>query len=242
MKAGPPELVIRPHAPMRRLLGVTLCVLGLVGLGVAFELGQYRAGYNIVSAMQQRAQLRKAIASLESANRSLQTRIIALETVNAGHAREDQVVGRTIGDLQTRVARQTEELAFYRAVVAEGAPAIGLRVGTVRLSSSKPADNYLADVSLVRAGKTDGMTTGTVSLTVDGQAAGGKPMTLDGQALAAGGKADVPYDFRYYQDLHQTIVLPPGFRPDRLTVKVSSGHKDVPPLIQTFPWSAVAVP
>lgn len=242
MKSGQPELVIRPHVPMRRLLVITLSVLGVAVLAAAFELGQYRAGYNVVSAMQQRSQLRKTVSRLERTNRSLQARIIALETVNAGHAREDQVVGRTIGDLQARVARQTEELAFYRAVVAEGAPAIGLRVGTVRLSSSKPTGTYLADVSLVRAGKTAGMTAGTVSLTVDGQAAGGKPMTLDGQALAPGGKADVPYDFRYYQDLHQTIVLPPGFRPAHLTVKVASGHKDVPPLTQTFPWSAVAVP
>jgi hypothetical protein len=242
MKSGQHELVIRPHVPMRRVLVIALSVLALAGLGVAFELGQYRAGYNVVAAMQQRAQLHRTIARLESANGTLQARIIALETVNAGHAREDQVVGRTIGDLQARVARQTEELAFYRAVVAEGAPAIGLRVGTVRLSSSKPAGSYLADLSLVRAGKTDGMTAGTVSLTVDGQAAGGKPMTLDGQTLVPGGKADVPYDFRYYQDLHQTIVLPAGFHPEHLTVKVSSGHKDVPPLTQTFPWSAVASP
>ena len=242
MKPGQPELVIRPHAPMRRLLLITLPVLGLAALAVAFELGQYRAGYNIVSARQQRAKLHRAIARLESTNGGLQARVIALETANAGHAREDQVVGRTIGDLQARVAQQTQELAFYRAVVAEGAPAIGLRVGTVRLSSSKPAGNYLADVSLVRAGKTDGMTNGTVSLTVDGHGAGGKPMTLDGQALAGGGKADIPYDFRYYQDLQQTIVLPPGFRPVELTVKVSSDHKDIPPLTQTFPWSAVTVP
>lgn len=245
MKTGQPELVIRPHVPMRRLLVTALSVLALAALGAAFELGQYRAGYDLVAAMQQRTQLHRAIARLESTNRTLQARIIALETVNAGHAREDQVVGRTIGDLQARVARQTQELAFYRAVVAEGAPAIGLRVGTVRLSSSKPAGSYLADLSLVRAGRTDGMTAGTVSLTVDGQDAGGKPMTLDGRALAPGGKvgkADVPYDFRYYQDLHQTIVLPPGFRPEHLTVKVSSGRKDVPPLTQTFPWSAVAGP
>jgi hypothetical protein len=242
MKTGQPELVIRPHAPLRRLLLAILALLGIVGLGAVFELGKYRAGYDVVAAIRERAQLNRTIAHLQSANRGLRGRIIALETANAGHAREDQVVGRTIGDLQARVARQTEELAFYRAVVAEGAPAIGLRVGTVRVSSSKPAGSYLADFSLVRAGKTDGMTTGSVSLSVDGQAVGGKPMTLAGPALDAGGNPDVPYDFRYYQDLHQTIVLPPGFRPEHLTVKVSSGHKDVPPLTQTFPWSAVAVP
>lgn len=243
MKTSQPDLVIRPHAPMRRMiLTVALAVLGLVGLGVAFEFGQYHAGYNVVSAMQERARLDSAIRHLKATNTGLQGRIIELQTVNAGHAREDQVVARTIGDLQAQVARQTEELAFYRAVVAEGAPAIGVRVGTVRLSSAKPEGHFLVHVSLVRAGKTDGMTTGTVSLTVDGQGAGGKPVTLDSQALTAGGEADVSYDFRYYQDLEQTVTLPPGFRPEHLTVQVSSTHKDVAPLTQTFPWSAVFTP
>ncbi len=242
MSTGRPELVIRPNAPMRRILGITLTVLGLVGLGLAFELGQYRAGYSVVSAMQERGRLHASIKHLQAANRALQARIIGLQTVDAGHAREDQVVARTIGDLQARVARQTEELAFYRAVVAEGAPAIGLRVGTVRVSTVKPVGSFLVDVSLVRAGKTNGMTTGAVSLTVDGQGAAGKPVTLDGQALAGAGAATVPYDFRYYQDLHQSVVLPPGFRPEHLTVKVSSSRKNVPPLSQTFPWSAVDVP
>ena len=243
MKTGHPDLVIRPHAPLwRTILTAAIIVLGLVGLGVAFEYGQYRAGYSIIDAMKDHARLEAAIDRLEAGNRDLQTRIIALETANAGHAREDQVVTRTIGELQAQVARQTEELAFYSAVVAQGAPAIGLRVGTVRLSAAKPADHYTVNVSLVRAGKTDGMTTGTVSLSVDGQGAGGKPVTLDSQTLAAGGSATVAYDFRYYQELDQTVVLPAGFRPAHVTVQVSSSRKDVAPLTQTFPWSAVAVP
>jgi hypothetical protein len=243
-KDGHPELVIRPHAPMRRLiLVIALAVLGVVGLAVAFELGQYHAGYNVVSAMQQRVQLHDSIRQLKSSNTALQGRIIELQTIDAGQKREDQEVSRTIGDLQAQVARQTQELAFYRAVVAEGAPAIGVRVGTVRLSAAKTAGHFLVQVSLVRAGKTDGMTTGNVALTVDGQDASGKPATLTGQALAeSGASADVPYDFRYFQDLEQTVALPAGFRPEHLTVAVSSTHKDVAPLTQTFPWSAVAVP
>ncbi|MDE2263187.1 MAG: hypothetical protein KGL45_11735 [Gammaproteobacteria bacterium] len=243
MKSGHPDLVIRPHAPLRRtILIVALAVLWLVGLAAVYELGEYRAGYNIAAAIRQRAQLEGAIRHLEDSNSSLQGRVIQLETLNAGQSREDQVVSRTIGDLQAQVARQTEELAFYRAVVAEGAPAIGVRVGTVRLSAAKPAGHFTAQVSLVRAGKTDGMTTGSVSLTVDGQGEAGKPATLDGQALAAGGSADVPYDFRYYQQLEQTLTLPPGFRPEHLTVQVTSSRNDVAPLTQTFPWSAVVVP
>ncbi|HEY7888959.1 MAG TPA: DUF6776 family protein [Steroidobacteraceae bacterium] len=243
MKTGQPDLVIRPHAPMRRMiLAIGLVVAGLVGLGAAFEFGQYHAGYNVVAAIQERARLESTIKHLQESNSALRAKLIELDTMNAGHTREDQEVSRTIGDLQAQVARQTEELAFYRAVVAQGAPAIGVRIGTVRLSASKQADHFLVNVSLVRAGKTDGMTTGNVSLTVDGQGAEGKPATLDSQALAAGGDADVTYDFRYFQDLEQTVILPAGFRPEHLTVKVSSNRKDVAPLTQTLPWSAVVVP
>jgi hypothetical protein len=238
-----PELVVRAHAPMRRLiLTVSLAVVVLLGLVAAFELGQYRAGYNIVSSVRDRARLDSSIRKLQSSNTALQGRIIALQTMDAGHSREDQVVSRTIGDLQAQVARQTEELAFYRAVVAEGAPAIGVRVGTVRLSPAKPAGHFLVDVSLVRAGKTDGMTTGNITFTVDGQDAAGKPATLASQALAGGGDGDLPYDFRYFQDLSQTVALPAGFRPEHLTVQVSSNRKDIAPLTQTFPWSAVFSP
>lgn len=237
------SLVIRPHAPMRRMvLTIGLTVVVLVGIYAAFELGRYYAGYNVVTAIQERAKAHESIAQLKGTNRSLQAHIIELETLNAGQAREDQVVARTIGELQAQVARQTEELAFYRAVVAEGAPAIGVRVGTVRLSAAKPAGRFLVHVSLVRAGKTDGMTTGSVSLTVDGQGVGGKAETLDSQALAAGGDASVSYDFRYYQELDQTVALPAGFHPEHLTVEVNAGRKDVAPLTQTFPWSAVLAP
>jgi hypothetical protein len=238
-----PELVVRAHAPMRRLiLTSSLAVVILAGLAAAFVFGQYRAGFNVVSAVKDRARLDSTIKQLKSANTALQGRIIGLQTMDAGQSREDQVVARTIGELQAQVARQTEELAFYRAVVAEGAPAIGVRVGTVRLSSAKPAGHFLVDVSLVRAGKTDGMTTGNITLTVEGQDGGGKAATLASPALAADGTGDVPYNFRYFQDLEQTVALPPGFRPEHLTVEVSSTRKDVAPLTQTFPWSAVFTP
>lgn len=242
-REGHPDLVIRPHAPLRRLiLTIALAVAILVGLYAAFEYGRYFAGYSVFSVMQERTRLNDSISQLKASNQALQAHIIELETLNAGHSREDQVVSRTIGDLQAQVARQTEELAFYRAVVAEGAPPIGVRVGTVRLAASKPPGSFLVHVSLVRAGKTDGMTTGTVTLTIDGQDPKGKATTLDAKALAGSSDPDVTYDFRYYQDVEQTITMPQDFRPEHLTVEVSSTRKDIAPLTQTFPWSAVVTP
>ena len=56
-----------------------------------------------------------------SANRELRTRLAELDTIRIGRAREQAEVARTIGDLQAQVARQAQELAFYRGIVAQAA-------------------------------------------------------------------------------------------------------------------------
>lgn len=239
-----PDIVVRSLSPARRgTVRIVLAVLAAASLYVAFELGRYSAGYSIVASLRERMHLSGALAHAKAADRSLQAHIIELETINAARLHENQVVSRTLGDLQAQVASQTQELAFYRGVVAEGgAPAIGLRLAMVRFTPSKPPGHYTVHVSLVRAGLPDGLTTGTLSMTVDGETAGGEPSTLDNQALVGNGSTDLPYSFRYYQDLQQTVTLPQGFRPEHVTVEVRSGRKDVPPHTQTFPWSAVAAP
>lgn len=237
-----PDIVVRGLSPRRRgIVRTVLLIASVACLYAAFELGRYSAGYSIVAALRERMHWTGAVKHLEAANRSLRAHLIDLETVAAARAREDQVVSRTIGDLQAQVANDTQELAFYRGVVASGAPAIGLRLAMVRFSSAKVPGTYTVHVSLVRAGLPDGMTSGTMSLTVDGVTAAGTPSTLDNAALAAG-SADLPYSFRYYQDLQQSVTLPAGFHPKRVAVELRSSRKDVPPLTQTFPWSAVAAP
>jgi hypothetical protein len=237
-----PDIVLRGLSPRRRgLLRAVLLLAAAACLYGAFELGRYSAGYSVIAALRQRMHWNGAVERLEAANRSLRARLIDLETVAAARAREDQVVSRTIGDLQAQVANDTQELAFYRGVVASGAPAIGLRLAMVRFSSAKAPGSYTVHVSLVRAGLPDGMTSGSMSLTVEGVSATGTPATLDNATLV-GGSADLPYSFRYYQDLEQSVTLPSGFHPKRVAVELRSSRKDVPPLTQTFPWSAVAAP
>lgn len=238
-----PDIVVRRLSPRRRTtVRVVLGFLALIALYVVFELGRYSAGYNIISSLHERLRLSSAVRHLKAANLALQGRVIELQTIEAARSREAQVASRTIGDLQSKVASQTQELAFYHGVVANDAPAIGLRLAMVRFSSTKLPGHYTVRISLVRAGLAEGMATGTLTLAVDGRSAGGEPTTLANQALTADGSNDLPYSFRYYQDLEQSVTLPAGFLPKQLTVVVRSGRADVPPLTQTFPWSAVLAP
>src|SRR5437588_483330 len=208
-KHGGPPLIVRQHTSgLRTALLIAGVLIGVLALYVTYELGRYNAGYDRQAVAQQRTELEVQIEHLEKANREMRTRLAELDTFRVGRAREQAEVARTIGDLQAQVARESQELAFYRGVVSQGAAEIGVKVGQVRVSTGKKIGEFSVHVALVRSGRPDNVVTGTLSLMVDG--AGGKSddTTVDLAALTHGKQRELPFNFRFYQNFDQEIVIP----------------------------------
>ena len=238
---GRTTLVIRAHSPARRLIiGGIATVLAVFALYVVYELGRYNAGYDRLAVAQQRTELEVEIERLNKSNRELRTQLAELDTIRIGRAREQAEVTRTIGDLQAQVARQTQELAFYRGIVAQGATAIGVKVQQVHITSGPKPQHFVVHLALVRSVRPDSVAVGSVALSIDGSGADGKPTTLDLPALTPGKQKELPFNFRYFENLDQDVALPAGFRPEKLAVEIRSSKKDVAPASQSFPWSVDA--
>jgi hypothetical protein len=242
-KDGRPSLVVRKYAPTRRNIVIAaIALLAMFGLYVVYELGRYNAGYDRLAVAQKRTELEVEIERLEKANHQLRTQLAELDTIRVGRAREQAEVARAMGDLQAQVARQSQELAFYRGVVAQGAAAaIGVKVGQARVSAGTEPGHFVVHLSLVRSGRADAAVTGAVAVSVEGES-GGAPATLDLASLTAGKQRELPYNFRYFENFDQDVTLPTGFKPEHLAVEVHSSRKDVAPLAQTFLWSVETAP
>jgi hypothetical protein len=238
-----PSLVVRKHAPIRRIVLIAVvALLILFALYVIYELGRYDAGYDRLAVAQQRTELEVAIERLEKTNHELRTKLAELDTIRIGRAREQAEVARTIGDLQAQVARESQELAFYRGVVTQGAAEIGVKLGQVRVSSGRKPGQFTLHLSLVRSGRPDSVVTGTVGLVVDGGTGDKSDTPLDLPALTQGKVHELTFNFRFYQNLDQEILVPAGFKPEHLAVEVHSSRKDVAPLVQTFMWNPEPTP
>jgi hypothetical protein len=234
------NLVVRTHAPARRVLTViALTLLGAFALYVVYELGRYDAGYDRLAVSQERAEHEVSIDRLEKANRELRTRLAELDTIRVGRAQEQAEVSRSIGDLQAQVARQTQELAFYRGIVAQSAVSPGVKVQQLRITQGSKPGRFLVRLNLMRSQRPEDVVTGALAFTAEG-AKGGQPGSLDTAALTGGKLKELPFNFRYFQNFEQEIAIPSGFVPERLTVEVRSGKKGVSPVTQTFPWSVDA--
>lgn len=238
---GRPSLVIRTHSPARRLVitgAVTL--LALFALYIVYELGRFNAGYDRLEAAQQRTELEVEIERLGKSNRELRTQLAELDTIRIGRAREQAEVTRTIGDLQAQVARQTQELAFYRGIVAQGAAAVGVKVQQLHVTAGSKQQRFVVHIALVRTVRPDSVAVGSVGLSIDGVMADGKAVTLDLAALTPAKQKELPFNFRYFENLDQDVALPAGFQPEKVAVELRSSKKDVAPASQSFPWSVDA--
>jgi len=221
--------VVRARAPaLRTALTVAAVLVGLFALYVVYELGRYDAGYDRQAVAQQRTELEVKIEHLQKENREMRTQLAELDTFRVGRAHE-------------QVAQQSQELAFYRGVVAQGSSSIGVKIEQLRITAGAEANLFSVHLSLVRSGRAEADTSGTLALSLDGTASGA-PKSLDLLALTNGRSRELRYTFRYFQDFDQELNLPAGFHPEQLQIEVRSAKKDVPPLAQSFLWSVTTRP
>lgn len=241
MARAQPNLVVRTHAPMRRVFTViAITLLGAFALYVVYELGRFDAGYDRLAVSQERAEHEVALDRLEKANRELRTKLAELDTIRIGRAREQAEVSRSIGDLQAQVARQAQELAFYRGIVAQSATSTGVKIQQLRITPGEKPGRFKIRMTLTRSVRPEDVVSGTLVLAAEGASAAGQATSLDSGALTGGKARELPFNFRYFQNLEPEIALPSGFQPERLTVEVRSSRKGVSPVTQTFPWTVDA--
>lgn len=238
----PAKLVVRRAAPLRRLMLAAAIVAVLAALYLSYELGRHEGGYDVMAAARQRNALQATIGKLEKANSDLSARVAQLDTLRVGRAQERTELGHTIGELQAQVARQTQEIEFYRSVMSEGTMprGAGLELRQVRITPGTAAGLYEVHLTLLERTRPEAEAKGTLRLSVDGSR-DGKSVTLDEAALTGAKSAMQPFSFRYFERFDQEIALPPGFQPQHLVLEAQAAGRDSSaPLTQTFPWHVEA--
>ncbi len=224
------RLVVNGATPWWRqppliMLGALLPLL----LWGAYELGQWRAGYNKLAALQ----LQGELGTLRDENRALGEQVTVLERTRLIDNESAEEVRTSLVGLQTEILELREEVDFYRGIISPADRQAGLDIQSFKLSEGGEKGLYHYDLVMTQVLNNQKQISGTVKVFVQGVQAG-EPVTLDFKKLSPNNSVTESFKFRYFQALAGDVRLPEGFVARAILVEVNSGGSSIN---KTFPWS-----
>jgi hypothetical protein len=230
------KLVVRSYAPKRRawLLG-SAAVCGALILYSIFELGRYDAGFRVVDSVRGALSASARIRGLEVENERLRTSLAAADVARRVDREGYKQVERSLGDMQSQIARLNQDLSFYRGLVQPDS-LVHVKVQQMQIVPESAGSYHLKFV-LMQTGKPDSVVSGNASIVIDGLL-GGKPRSLSFAEVSPNRRGGLAYSFRYFQDYDEPVQLPQGFEPTRVGVEIHSGRDVIHGFRQAFVWKA----
>lgn len=233
----PPRPAGRGGRRMRILLAAAVILFAAFSY-LCFELGRYWAGYSLLdhrSTLEQNAELR---AAHSAAVAELERELAILRTSREIDRETYAQVEATLTRLESTIQTQEEELAFYRGIVSPQDGHAGLRIQSLEVLPGDRERHYMLRLVLVQAIVHSRRVSGVVKLRIEGIVDGAAAsFSLDELGEDASGKAELAYEFRYFEPLELELVLPAGFAPATVVVEVLPREPRGDPLTQTFEWA-----
>lgn len=230
------RLIVVPWTPLGR-------ALVLAGLAAAIGLAVL-AGYLWASSRSESGQgdldylggrIRALEMELEDAGRRLADADLAREVDRQALA----IQREEMAELHVTVGELREQLAFYRQLMDTPASGQALDVADFEVIGLEGSGAYRFRMLLTRPTEQGDWVSGTARLEVTG-IRGSSERELSLPESSDTDNYPLNYRFRYFQRLSGSLTLPDGFRPLRVTVKLSPSGEGSRPVERTFNWPDTA--
>ena len=205
--------------------GVVGVVLALTILYATFEFGRYEGGFRVIDSVRGALAASARIRSLEAENADQRRQLEAVDVARRVDREGYGQVQRSLGDMQSQIARLNQDLSFYRGLVQPDS-LIHVKVQQMQIVPETPAGQFRLKFVLMQTGKPDKEVNGNVNLIIDGLLQG-KPLSLSFAQASTNRRIGLAYSFKYFQDYDEAIQLPQGFEPTRVGVDIHSGKDTV---------------
>lgn len=229
------QLVVRFRTPARlKLIWTCATIVAILAIVFAYEFGLYRGGFDHLKALQREQSFDSQLLNLRRQNKDLQTQATTAEVARSVDHEAYANVEKSLGALQAQVARQREELAFYRGIVAPEDGVGGLRIQRLDVVSGAAERQFHLRLVLVQSMRQEGSAAGVIEIEIAGTRHGAAAHMTLAELTNVQSAVHPAFSFRYFQNIEQDVVLPEDFEPTSVDVEVKPAHQNA--IRQSFPW------
>lgn len=233
-----PRFVVVPFRPRLRVLLVAAAVLWLLSMAGAWMWASRRAAPEL-SAMidksgQQDMRLREQAALVDK----LRQRVATLRRSDEISRSANRDVQETLAQRDEEIAGLRADIAFYERLVGSTGQRRGLSVHSIEFAPGASGTWQYA-VTLTQNLNRGAVSKGALSLRIDGVRQGKLAKLEWPQLLQDPAAAQQPFEFRYFQKLEGSVILPADFTPRQVHVRLAAAGGST--VDKAFPWEAATM-
>lgn len=229
-----PQLIVREHDPLKRRVLIGALVFAVIAGGfLIYDYGKSRANFDFDSLENESEVMHEQFGKLTREIDSLQQKLVASERSREIERQAYSEVDDSLRDLQAEILELKEEVAFYRSIVAPRESSRGLRIQRFKITPTAQNKTFRYKLVLTQVIKNNRVTRGEVEIQIEG-VQNGKHRTLSLASVSVEKQQKLPFRFKYFQSFEGDLIIPDGFVPSRVNVKVVSNRVT---LDKTFGWT-----
>ena len=232
-----PHLIIK-HSRPYQIVAIAIAVSLVIFTTFWFLLDESHWSYikSRVAIGQKSKRLWTENRTLETENKLLREQVIMLERTTQIDSQAAAELHEEMKKLQDEIYTLKGELEFYQAIMASTSTTRGLSIQGMQINRLPVENNYHFKLILTHVEKSDKVVEGTVEISLEGLQEGvAKVLNISDVVL---NKAiDLSYNFKNFKRIEGNIMIPEGFTPHRVIVRLQPKDTKLSKIKRVFDWS-----
>lgn len=238
------RMVVMPYRPMRRVFNYFFGFLVVLFIVAASFFYGYDQGLNQHLSSGSTGKGAEKFARLQQEAESLRQEVTNLKLAAIVDQRAHEDVQRQTIEQRSQIAELERDIAVYRGMVAksDGKNPFGISVGAFQISGAGGVRGYKFKLVVQKLAVNDEVFKGTLKVNIAG--------TRDGESIVIPlhkvsvqmAEEAIPVSFKYFRSIEGDLLLPEGFRPERVIVSIKSMDSKKPTNVERqLAWSVATL-
>ncbi len=231
------KMIVVPYRPGRQMMfrALVICCL-LVSALASFWYGRSLGLDENGDARDERDSLRVQMAETNAQSQALREQFLSLQQTSMLDKQALDDVQQTILGLRDKISQLEEDVLFYKQITSPENTETGLVIGQVDLFATPETGVFRYKFELRQLGNNENLVTGHLNVNILGKQ-DEQEVSIPLRSISdSEPDIDIKLQFRYFQNIEGTLVLPENFQPERIQLLAVGETPAAKTVQKTFGW------
>lgn len=230
------KISMSAYHPGLKRMQILVSILAAVSLAWAFyQVGASGIDLPFEDNEKSVAELKIDLSKASKDVKSLTKEVARLSRSTQVELQAAEQIKHTLREKELEILKLTEELVFYRSLLAPEKGKVGVEIRDFNLRAAGQSEYYY-DFLLTQSNRSKRVAKGKVNLRIDGKR-DGQMHRIELLDIASATGDAMNYSFKYFQRLNGAFELPNNFQPKKLLLEVKPEAKSKEPIQISYSWN-----